>query len=120
MPEEPLDLFQTPEPPPRSFSSLDLPRYRQQLAQLAAHGVCIGTSLIDVSWLVHPALSGYSKDNGHFSGGSKTYRPSITTSPLPVVTSSSVCGRLGRFRINGSINGVGWSALKLTSPTALR
>ena len=44
MSDEPLDLFQTPEPPPRSFSSLDLPKYRQQLAQLAAHGIYIGTS----------------------------------------------------------------------------
>jgi len=42
--DESLDLFQTPEPPPRSFGSLDLARYRQQLAQLADHGIYIGTS----------------------------------------------------------------------------
>jgi uncharacterized protein YecE (DUF72 family) len=43
MPEE-LDLFGTPEPAPTGFSSLDLPRYRKQLSQLARQGIYVGTS----------------------------------------------------------------------------
>jgi uncharacterized protein YecE (DUF72 family) len=43
MPEE-LDLFATRESAPLGFSSLDLPSYRQRLAQLAQQGISIGTS----------------------------------------------------------------------------
>jgi len=42
MADEPLDLFAAPTIP--SVSPLDLPTYRQQIAQLAQHGIFIGTS----------------------------------------------------------------------------
>jgi hypothetical protein len=44
MADEPLDFFATVEPPPRRFGSLDLPRYRQQISQLAGQEIFVGTS----------------------------------------------------------------------------
>jgi uncharacterized protein YecE (DUF72 family) len=44
MADEPLDLFAAAESPSVGFGRLDLPRYRQQLAQLADQGIFIGTS----------------------------------------------------------------------------
>jgi hypothetical protein len=44
MADETLDLFKTPEPPRQPAGVIDLPTYRQQLAQLADRGMYVGTS----------------------------------------------------------------------------
>src|SRR5476649_1437221 len=44
MAEDPLELFAPAELPPRKFSVLDLPRYRQKVATATAHEFYVGTS----------------------------------------------------------------------------
>ena len=44
MADETANLFANAESPPVQFSSIDLPRYRQQLSRLAGQGNYVGTS----------------------------------------------------------------------------
>ncbi len=95
MPEEPLDLFQTPAPPPRSFSSLDLPRYRQQLEQLAAHGLYVGTS----SWK-YPGWCGMVYDEGRYLTRGKFSEAKFNKTCLTeyAETYSTVCVDAGYYQ----------------------
>jgi len=93
---ENLDLFASTEPPPRSFSALDLPRYRQQLAQLAAHGLYIGTS----SWK-YEGWCGLVYDEQRYFTGKKFSDAKFKRSCLAeyAETYSTVCVDAGYYQI---------------------
>jgi hypothetical protein len=90
MADETPDLFAPPPatpPPPRPVGSLDLPYYRQQIAQLAAHRLFLGTS----SWK-YPGWCGGIYDEPRYLTRGKFSEASLSASvwPNPIPSSGTV------------------------------
>ncbi|MEP6672123.1 MAG: hypothetical protein ABJF10_23370 [Chthoniobacter sp.] len=93
------DLFSTPEPSPK-IGEYDLATYRQLLAQLAAHGLTIGTS----SWK-YPGWNGliYDEARYHYRGQFARTRFEQDCLTEYAETFSSVCVDPGYFGEGSSV-----------------
>jgi uncharacterized protein YecE (DUF72 family) len=105
MADETPDLFASPPAPPKSIGPLDLPRYRQQIAQLAAHRLYIGTS----SWK-YPGWNGGIYDEQNYLTRGKFSEAKFERECLSeyAQTFRSVCVDAGYYRFpnEGYIGGM--------------